>query len=91
MAAWRALRILISAVVGVGLLGAPAAHAQRFERGASRAQAAPFAPDRPYYRGRGQDPYAVPRGYSGTIGASTPNESGNLGGPSTGGGGGGGR
>ena len=38
--------------------------------------------------GRGPDLYSQPAGRSGTIGPSTPNASGNLGGPGTGGGGG---
>ncbi len=42
----------------------------------------------PYYPGRGPDLYSQPYGRSGTIGPSTPNASGNLGGPGTGGGGG---
>jgi hypothetical protein len=83
---------VVLAALATGLLGAQAAHAQRFERRAPRFEATSGFEDRGpavYGRGRGQDPYSTRPGFSGTITANTPNEYGNLGGPGTGGGGGG--
>jgi hypothetical protein len=57
-----------------------------------RAQAPGFSSPGPVYTQGSRTPraYSAPPGYGGIITSTTPNEWGNLGGPSTGGGGGGG-
>lgn len=81
-------RIIALTLIAATLLAATGAEAQRTNR-----QRAPKpAPQIRYAPGpmRGSANYSVPPGYKGIITSSTPNESGNLGGPGAGGGGGGG-
>lgn len=80
-------RVLALSLCAASIIAATGADAQR----ANRQQRAPEpAPQNRYGPSpmRGSANYTVPPGYRGVITSSTPNESGNLGGPGTGGGGG---
>jgi hypothetical protein len=82
-------RYLAGALAAAALLSSVEAQAQQHRDRAWRG----YAVERPQplpRRSRGPDLYSAPPGNQGVITATTPNQWGNLGGPTTGGGGGGG-
>ncbi len=90
MASHRAIRMPLRLAACIALLlVAEGASAQRGERRPARPEPREEASPPAISRGRGSEIYAVRPDHTGIITATTPNESGNLGGPSNGGSGGG--